>query len=151
MSNRKTHEEFIEEIKIKHPNIMIIGKYVNSTTKILCECKLDGYQWSPSPHSLMSGHGCPKCSKNNKMTHSDFLKKLESINPNIEIIEEYKNANTKLLCKCRVDGNEWYAKPSNLIHLKRGCPICGKEKISNKLSLLQSDFINRLIEYNKKK
>ena len=48
---------------------------------------------------------------------------LNNINSNIEIIEEYKNANTKLLCKCKIDGYEWYSKPSNLLQ-GRGCPKC---------------------------
>lgn len=74
MPRKKTHEEFVEEMIIKHPNINILGKYINSNSKILCKCKLDNFQWSPSVHSLVSGHGCPKCNGNNKKTHFEFLK-----------------------------------------------------------------------------
>lgn len=65
------------------------------------------------------------------------------------MLEEYKNANTKILCKCKIDGNEWYSKPTNLIHLKRGCPECGKRIVSKKMSLSHNEFQFKLNEYNK--
>ena len=34
MPKKKTHEEFVEEMKVKNPNIEILGRYINSTTKI---------------------------------------------------------------------------------------------------------------------
>lgn len=84
-----------------------------------------------------------------RKTHEDFLKELNNINPNIEILEKYKGANIKLLCKCKIDEYEWRAKPTNLIHLKRGCPECGKRQISEKMSLSNEEFIEKLNEYNK--
>ena len=34
MPKKITHEEFIEKIKVKNPNIEILGKYINYRTKI---------------------------------------------------------------------------------------------------------------------
>ena len=36
MAKRKTHEEFIKEISIKHPNIKILTEYKNAKSKIKC-------------------------------------------------------------------------------------------------------------------
>lgn len=59
----KSHEEFIEELKIKNPKIKVIGKYVNNRTKILCKCVVCEHTWSAEPGNLLrtNGTGCPKC------------------------------------------------------------------------------------------
>ena len=40
MPKKLTHEEFIEKIKVKNPNIEILEEYVNAHTKIECRCKV---------------------------------------------------------------------------------------------------------------
>lgn len=59
----KTHEEFVEEMKVKNSKVKIIGKYVNNRTKISCECVTCGHVWSAEPGNLLkaNGTGCPKC------------------------------------------------------------------------------------------
>lgn len=106
MVKRKTHDQFVGEIKIKHPYIKILGRYITSKDRILCECQKDGYQWTPTPYSLSAGHGCPKCSNNNKRTHEELIAELENINPNIEVLGKYVNSTTKILCRCKIDGFE---------------------------------------------
>lgn len=149
MIKRKTHEQFVEEIKIKHPHIKIIGEYKKSKDRILCECLKDGYQWSPTACSLSAGYGCPKCSGNNKKTHDEFIDELKKINQDIEVIGKYVNSTTKILCKCKIDGFEWNVKPSNLLHLHRGCPECAKRGTSNRMNLSYEEFLERLDKYNK--
>jgi hypothetical protein len=40
MSNvQKTHQKFVEEIKILHPDLEIVGKYINAYTRILVKNK----------------------------------------------------------------------------------------------------------------
>jgi len=56
-----TQEEFVEKINKIHPNIIVIGKYINAKTKIRCKCKMDGYEWNPVPDSLLHNSGCPVC------------------------------------------------------------------------------------------
>ena len=36
-------------------NIEILGEYENNKTKIKCRCKIDEYEWSATPHSLLDG------------------------------------------------------------------------------------------------
>lgn len=38
MSRKKTHEEFVNEMKIINPNITILGLYKDIKSKIECKC-----------------------------------------------------------------------------------------------------------------
>ena len=40
MTKRKTHKEFVEEMSIINPNIIILGQYISTHCKILCKCKI---------------------------------------------------------------------------------------------------------------
>ena len=127
-NKRKTHQEFCEELKNINPNIDIIGIYKNNKTKILCECKIDNYQWQPYPTNLIKGHGCPKCSaintsNNLKMPKEEFINKMNIINDKIEILGEYINSRIGILCRCKIDGYEWEPKPNHLLS-GHGCPKC---------------------------
>ena len=61
MGKKKSHEEFVEELKSVQPNIEVIGEYINTNTPLACKCKIDGHEWSPRPKHLLSKHGCPIC------------------------------------------------------------------------------------------
>ena len=66
MPKKLTHEEFVEKIKVKNPNIEILDEYVNAHTKIECRCKVCNHKWKVSPNNLLNKRGCPECAKNNK-------------------------------------------------------------------------------------
>ena len=42
---KKSHEDFVKEIKGINPNIEILSKYVNVKEKIDCKCKICDYTW----------------------------------------------------------------------------------------------------------
>ena len=113
----KTQEEFEQELYKINPNIQIIGKYVN------CRCKIDNYEWNPKAAHLLEGHGCPKCAGEPRYTQTEFEQKVHSINSNIIILSKYVNANTRIKCKCSIDGYEWYPMPSNILR-GENCPVC---------------------------
>lgn len=60
---KKTHEEYVEELKIKNPDIEVIGTYVNSSTSIEHHCLKHDVYWNTTPSKLLSGYGCPRCSR----------------------------------------------------------------------------------------
>ena len=66
---------------------------------------------------------CGVCSGHNRTT-SDFVKMMEEINPDIEIIGEYTGARNTIKCRCKIDGHEWEPIVYNLLS-GFGCPICG--------------------------
>lgn len=139
----KTHEQFIEDIMSKNINVKILGEYKNSKTDILCECPSCKYIWNAKPDNLLNGTKCPKCAGTLRKTHDDFIKELNIINPNVTILDNYINAKSKNHCKCKICNYEWFATPDSLIHNKTGCPKCrgGVQKT-------HEEFINRMNTIN---
>lgn len=58
-----------------------------------------------------------------KKTHEEYVIEVSQVNPNIEVIGLYINNSTKILHRCKIDNNEWMARPSNILKGK-GCPEC---------------------------
>lgn len=124
MSRKKTHEEYVAELAGINPNIEVVGEYVNSKTKIIHRCKIDGYEWRVAPVCILRGQGCPRCAGNERYGHEEYVKRVSIINPNIEVVGTYINNATPILHRCRLDGNEWIVKPNSILQ-GHGCPICG--------------------------
>lgn len=130
MSKKKTHEQYVAEVAVINPNIEVISKYVNNKTKILHRCKTDGFEWCVKPNHILGGSGCPVCgsmssANKRRKTHEQYVKEIEKINHDIEVVGEYIDDTTKILHRCKLDGYEWMAKPNNILHGK-GCPRCAK-------------------------
>ena len=154
MGRKKTHEEFMRDFYKKNSNaenIEILGEYKGNQIKIKCKCLKDGYTWETRPNDLLSKNsGCPKCGiekvKNSrKLTHEEFLEKFYKQNKNaenIEILGEYVNAQTKIKCKCKLDGYTWETKAYHLLN-GTGCPKC-----SGIMQLTHEEFINRIKDIN---
>jgi hypothetical protein len=70
-AQRKPHEQFVAELAIVNPKILILGGYLNSQSKIECKCIDCGHKWSATPANLLCGHGCPICAK----TQTSFAEK----------------------------------------------------------------------------
>ena len=143
---RKTHEQFIKDVSIVNNNITIIGIYNGSKNPIECKCNKCGYMWNPTPSDILSGNSCPKCAKNMRKTNDEFVNDMNGINPNIEIIGEYVNANTPIKCKCKICNHQWEPKPTNIYHNKAGCPICAMRKLSETKRMPQKEFEKILYE-----
>lgn len=126
---RKSHQEFIDELKRINPVITVLESYVNCSTKINVQCLECNHIWTTVPNSLIQGHGCPVCAKNQKKQLSQFVEEMHFINPYIEIVGEYKNAITPILVRCTICKNEWYCKPNRLLNGVR-CPNCVKPHTS---------------------
>lgn len=126
---RKTHEEFVEELKQKNPNVLVIGAYINCSTKIEVKCLKCGNVWSTTPNSLSNGHSCPLCANNQKKTHQHFVNEMQQYNPYVEVLGEYKNAITPIDVRCTICGNEWSSKPNRLLNGAQ-CKNCIKPHTS---------------------
>ena len=87
-----THEEYVEKVKDVNPNIEVLGKYINSSTKILHRCKIDGYEWYARPYNILNGRGCPKCkSSKGEKAISIWLKEKGILYESQKIFEDCKN------------------------------------------------------------
>lgn len=135
---RKTHEEFVKQMSEINMDIDILEEYRGDAQKIKCQCKKCLTQWAPTPSSLIQGHGCPKCARSRlakkyAKTKEQFVEEMKEINPMIKVLGEYKNAKTKILCRCLKCGYEWSPIPDSIKH-GRGCPQCAKKMRGNKLN-----------------
>ena len=126
----KTHEQYVADVERIHGNIIVVGQYVGNKVHILHKCMIDGYMWEALPGNILKGSGCPLCalkeqSISRTKSHDDYIAEVHEINPNIDVIEQYIGAERKILHKCKVDGYEWYALPSNILS-GHGCPRCNE-------------------------
>ena len=156
MANRKTHEQFVQELAEKFSYLTVLSRYENAKTKVLinddrCDC-------DPTlklPGNAMKGKGCKACrqiasGKSKKLSQKAFENKVRSVNPHLTVLSEYSRMVDPVtvessLCNCGpVEAN------SHLIVDARGwkCSGCVKQRIGKKYSLGQDEFVRRVTKIN---
>lgn len=140
---QKTHEEYIRELSIINPHILVIGIYITAKTPILHKCIKHNIEWSTSPENARKGYGCVECVKevmHNKFakTHEQYVSELKTINPNIEVLAEYIDSSTPILHRCLIHNYDWLIQPNNALSNK-GCPKC-----ANNLLLTQEEYVKTI-------
>jgi len=64
ITNRKTHEKFIEDVQKVHSNkYEVVGQYIKANQKIEIKCNTCDNNWNIVPYSLLQGVGCPVCNQ----------------------------------------------------------------------------------------
>ncbi len=128
---KPTDDQFVAIIKEKLPDITIVGKYINSATKIAYICNICGYHGEATPNQLLSGHGCRECSlkaKHAKMRKSQeqFNNEIHEIHPELEIVGEYTGDSDIIECRCTICGNTIFPHAGDL--KRHGCIYCAQNK-----------------------
>ena len=152
MPKKRTQEEYESELAIKNPTVKVAGNYVNSNTPIPHYCTLHNMTWKVRPSDALNGSGCPECwgmriRNKKKKTAEQYVKELAEANPNIVVLEEYVNAKTPILHKCKIDNHEWETIPDRVLR-KAGCPMCANRTISQKLSKTHKQYVKEVSIYN---
>jgi hypothetical protein len=142
---KKTHEQFVVELAFISPSIEVVGQFTSVDKKVKVKCNTCSYEWSTSGNSLLRKSGCRICglasSKlKQRKTPIQFTLDAKSINPDIDILDEYTNSKTHLNCRCKVCNYVWKILPSNIMK-GRGCPSC-----SGHISMSSDEFLKRLKE-----
>lgn len=151
MSRKKTHEEYVEELKVKNSTVKVIDKYINANTAILHHCETHNIFWKISPTNALKGCGCRCCGgdkigANNRQLHNEYLQKLQRINSTINVVGTYTNNKTAILHRCTIDNHEWMARPDNILS-GRGCPLCRNRMIGNMFRKNHNWYVQKLSEY----
>lgn len=127
---RKSHDEFVANVKNILPNIEVIGIYTLSQDTVRCRCLLDNYEWDAWPSHLLAGHGCPMCSGHKLIIgHNDIatlrpdLIKYFKTEDEAKEFTVYSNKYADLICP-------YCGHHKNMLieHLSKtgfACPICG--------------------------
>ena len=147
MRKTLTNLDFIERLTQRRDDVINIEDYVGSETKIKFKCLKCGHEWSSKPSNILSGKGCPNCSR--KKTNEFFIEELKKINNNIIATESYVKDGIKIKFKCKKCSHEWYQTPNNILNKKCGCPICATKKTNNSNTLSHFDFLSKKKLFNK--
>lgn len=141
---KRTHEEYVQELRVKNPNIVVAGTYVDANTSTLHYCLLHDVFLSTTPSRALSGVGCEECRKekfhqSRCRSHSAYIDELAIVNPNIEVLEEYIDARTPILHRCKIDGHRWRPTPSNIL-CGHGCPKCRDRYLHQQRAKTQAQY-----------
>lgn len=99
---------------INEKNLKRIGEYINNNTPILC-IDSNGYRVFPTIKHLKANKNPRPFFKNNPYTIDNIKLYLNKHNPTIELLSnEYISSDTKLQCRCKIDGFIWYMSWDNL-------------------------------------
>lgn len=127
---RKSHAEFVEKLKSRRDDVIIVGPYVKALEKARFRFLKCGHEWDVTLAHILNGRGCPLCAHSRRgasqrLTMERFLKRLHRIDRNLVVREggEYVNYTTPIPLRCNVCKYEYEVKPSDVLH-GGGCPNC---------------------------
>lgn len=148
LKQMKSHEQYVKELAKVNSNIEVVQQYINAKTPIMHHCLKHDKYWEISPSGALSGRECPECWKEklrntNTLTNEEYIRKVNEINPNIMVTDKYIDAKTPITHYCIKHDIYWEALPTNILK-GCGCSECGKEKISEKLSLTNEQYLEKL-------
>ena len=152
MKQSKTHDQYVEELKVKNPSVEVIGKYVNTKTKITHRCLIHNILWDTSPNSALKGGGCEICHvtkirNSNTKTHEQYITEVKNVNPNITVIEKYYDSHRPILHDCKLHNIQWKASPASILQ-GCGCKICGIEKVAESLRKGHYQYVEEVNKIN---
>lgn len=131
-TNRKSHAEFVEDLKSKRDDVIIIGKYVKALEKAKFRFLKCGHECDITPAHILSGRGCPECGRSRRgesqrLSMEIFLERLHKIDSNLVVKGDgiYINNHTLMPLHCNACGYEYKISPHDVLS-KRGCPNCHK-------------------------
>ena len=82
-----------------------------------------------------------------KLTHEEFVERLETINPDIEVVDLYNSQCTPFKVRCKKCNYEWNGYASNLLR-GNGCRKCSAKKRGTKRTKTHNDFLKEFAEKN---
>lgn len=111
-----TYEQFAKEVNKTAIGYLIVGKYVNVSTKVEMRCS-EGHSYSATPSSFLLGNRCPECNRLSKTkTHEQFIREArEFIANGYTIIGTYINNYTPLEVHCS-NGHIYHPTPNGILN-----------------------------------
>lgn len=153
--SKMSSDEFLKRVHVLHGDkINVLGEYKGTKETIKAQCTVCGHIWEPRAGYLIAKNlrGCPICAHKQRIKTKTrpldfFYEQIKKINPDIEIIGEYKNSVTPVRCKCKIDGYEWEATVKNLLK-GTGCPKCNTSHGERKIKqVLDENNIEYRVQY----
>ena len=141
-------EECQRRVSLVSPNIEVL-EYNGNKNPSPCRCKLCGNEWYEPAKNLFRGSNCPKCfkRKTTNRTPQSFREEIAVINPDIDVIGDYRRIHEKILCRCKTCGREWQAEPAGLL-FGRGCEVCRRKAAIQRRTKTNDEFVAELTVKN---
>ena len=163
---KKTHEDYVDEVRLIDDRIEVVEKYIGAKTKIKHRCKICGYgnngEWMPAPTDILRGRGCPVCATTpRKIGPAPVYKNSIWSSEYKDFFAQYLNeeqmktimpmSNKKIKIPCPNCMNVKNISPNNLFHYGFNCDKCSDgisypEKFM--ISLLEQLHINYNRQYS---
>ena len=139
----------VVNFRLRSCNIVCLDDFVNTQTKCTALCLICQNKWSSSPHNLLSGSKCPKCSKqkmsqNKKITFEKFLLRARKIHGNFFQYDEqsYDCISKHVRIRCPIHG--WFSQLAYChTDLKQKCPCCANGGKYSKNVVLIVEHLNK--------
>lgn len=124
---KKSHDQYVQDLVEKNPNIEVLGEYEGNSKKIKVKCLTCQHIWEPKAGDLLQGRGCPACwekrrGATRRWTQERFDEELKKSHPDIARLSDYEGANQRVRVKCLICGTVWESKANYLIARSKGCP-----------------------------
>jgi len=124
MIKRLTYD-YVKNFIKERGGVLLSKEYVNSQKKLIVRCK-KGHIWNPMFNSIQQGSWCFECGGVKRKTIND-AKGLAKQKGGMCLSRLYKNANSKLVWKCK--NNHTWKTNYNSVQQGGWCPYCaGKNK-----------------------
>ena len=139
MPRKKTHEEFVQEVKDKYGDqYEILGTYDGCDKKVKVRHNACGTEWDIRPNDLLKKERCPVCGKEKliKSLRKDkevFKKEFYEVsNGEYELLSEYVKDEEKVRIKHLGECNkEFLMTPSKFLKGQR-CPHCNRNFLKSR-------------------
>lgn len=140
MVRRKTHEEFVAEVKkLVDDEYEILETYKNAKTKIKMKHLECNYEYSVLPNNFLRGNRCPKCDGKTRDTKQFKQDVYDLEGDNYQVLSDYISSQTYIKMKHNKCGNEWEIKPNNFLRGRR-CPKCSRLEQSKRQTKTHDEF-----------
>lgn len=147
-SKKRTHNEFIQELNVKMPNIEVLSTYTTNKDRVSLRCKVCNHTWNAIASSPLRGKGCAKCAGTLRKTHAQFIDQMQERHPDIEVLGNYINNREKVRCKCLRCNGIFMGIPHSMIDSWHGCPHCASSVGERAIHIwLTRNNISHFVEY----
>jgi len=142
---KKTHQEFVDELEEKAPDVFkVIGTYINSTKKLTIKHIECNYEWDVSPASILNNLGCPNCSGKAPLTTDIYRERVkELVGDEYTILGEYIDAKTKIETRHNLCGHVYEVAPLKF-QTGRRCPKCAHVLRADKKRKGHEQFVKEI-------
>ncbi len=131
-AHKKSGHEIDDMVNDINSSIKRQGPYQNMQTKIAWECLNCQFIWNKTPSDIIHNrHGCPRCSKRERLTNEVIDQRLLNQNKKFKRISDSQGSMQKIKWECLNCDRVWLARPNDIFSVHQsGCPYCSKQPYS---------------------